>query len=166
MLTTPVTVFDFDVNTDLSNWYVLDDVVMGGRSDGKMLLSDEGHGIFTGAVSLENNGGFSSVRLNLETLDASKHDKIVLRIKGDGKSYQLRVKPRREMAFSYVHAFDTQDGEWAEIELTMADFFPTFRGQRLNMENFDGSQIEELGILIGNKKAEDFRLLIDWIQLQ
>ena len=55
-------VFDFNTNSSLAAWKVVDDIVMGGRSNGKFEMSDDGHGVFHGAVSLENNGGFSSIR--------------------------------------------------------------------------------------------------------
>lgn len=162
----PTLLFDFDKDSSLADWYIMDDVVMGGRSDGNLVLSEDGHGIYSGYVSLENNGGFSSVRLNLETVDASTHRSIVLRVKGDGKAYQVRIKPSRRQYFSYVNTFDTIEGEWTEVALSLADFYPTFRGRRLDMPNYDGLVIEELGILIGNKKNESFKLLIDKIYLK
>lgn len=162
----PTLLFDFDKDSSLADWYIMDDVVMGGRSDGNLALSEDGYGIYSGYVSLENNGGFSSVRLNLETVDASSHRSIVLRVKGDGKAYQVRIKPSRRQYFSYVNTFDTIEGEWTEVALSLADFYPTFRGRRLDMPNYDGLVIEELGILIGNKKNESFKLLIDKIYLK
>ena len=60
-------VFDFKTTTDISNWNIVDDVVMGGRSNGTFSLSNEGKGVFKGKVSLENNGGFSMVQYNFET---------------------------------------------------------------------------------------------------
>jgi NADH dehydrogenase [ubiquinone] 1 alpha subcomplex assembly factor 1 len=43
---------------------------------------------------------------------------------------------------------------------------PSFRGRTLDMANFPGDSLEEIGFLIGNKKAEDFKLLIDYISVQ
>jgi NADH dehydrogenase [ubiquinone] 1 alpha subcomplex assembly factor 1 len=43
---------------------------------------------------------------------------------------------------------------------------PNFRGQTLGMANFPGDSLEEIGFLIGNKKAEDFKLAIDYISVQ
>ena len=43
---------------------------------------------------------------------------------------------------------------------------PAFRGRTLNYPNFDKTTIEELAFLIGNKKAEDFKLIIDSITLE
>ena len=57
------TIFEFNKNSDIESWQVVDDVVMGGRSVGKFFLNNEGYGEFEGDVSIENNGGFSSIRL-------------------------------------------------------------------------------------------------------
>ena len=43
---------------------------------------------------------------------------------------------------------------------------PSFRGRSLNMANFPGDHMEELGFLIGNKKEEDFKMAIDNITAQ
>jgi NADH dehydrogenase [ubiquinone] 1 alpha subcomplex assembly factor 1 len=44
--------------------------------------------------------------------------------------------------------------------------YPSFRGTRLNMENFSQKAIEQISILIGNKKNENFKLIIDSILLK
>ncbi|MDC8004148.1 CIA30 family protein [Aureisphaera galaxeae] len=157
--------FDFKQDQALTNWRVVDDVVMGGRSDGKLYISKEGHGIFTGEVSLENNGGFSSARYRFETINTQELSKVALRVKGDGKSYQFRVKRSRSDYYSYIGYFKTS-GSWETIEIPLATLYPAFRGRKLNMSNFPGDYIEEIAILIGNKKNENFRLEIDRITLK
>jgi hypothetical protein len=62
ILTVTHTLFDFRPESNLDSWRIVDDVVMGGRSDGRFYIGDEGHAVFNGIVSLENNGGFSLVR--------------------------------------------------------------------------------------------------------
>ena len=44
--------------------------------------------------------------------------------------------------------------------------YPTFRGKKLDMPNYDADGIEEIGFLIANKKAEHFKLEIDSILLK
>jgi len=63
-----MTLFDFTPESDISNWVTVDDTVMGGRSDGHFRINDEGHGEYGGHVSLENNGGFSSLRYRMPTI--------------------------------------------------------------------------------------------------
>lgn len=159
------TIFDFNERADLRYWQIVDDVVMGGRSNGQFSLNPEGHGLFHGAVSLENNGGFSSVRYSFNRIDVRDKKSIVLRVKGDGKSYQFRIKDDRYNYYSYITTFTTNK-EWQEIEVPLNSLYPAFRGRELNMANFSKDSIEELAILIGNKRPEEFMLLIDHISLK
>lgn len=157
-------IFHFNKQADISAWQVTDDVVMGGISNGIFSLCPEGFGVFEGRVSLENNGGFSMVRYRFAPLHTEGYKKIRIRLKGDGKRYQLRIKDRIENKHSYVNYFET-DGTWQEIEIPLNNMYPTFRGRKLDLPNFGNEQIEEAGFLIGNKKAEKFKLLIDTIGL-
>jgi len=156
--------YQFNTDSDLRNWYVLDDVVMGGRSSGRIRLSPEGHGLYTGTISLENNGGFSSLRYRTQPVPLSPDDRIRVRLKGDGNSYQLRVKQDRRNRYSYMHEFET-GGAWQEIEVRLGDLHPVFRGRTMNRPDFDHFTIEEVIFLITNKRPEPFRLLIDKIEL-
>lgn len=157
-------IFQFEENADISSWRVLDDVVMGGRSSGNFELSEEGHGVFSGEVSLENNGGFSSVRHTFKRREVDASMKVVLRVKGDGKKYQFRVKHDQNDAHSYITTFQTS-GDWETIEIPIKDLYPSFRGRTLDMPNFNHKSMEEIAFLIANKRAESFRLLIDKIAL-
>lgn len=157
-------IFDFNENTSLHNWETLDDVVMGGRSQGNISLSPEGHGRFSGQVSLKNNGGFSSVRYNLADLKVEPQDQITIRLKGDGKRYQFRVKHDKQAYASYITYFETT-GKWEEISISLRDLYPTFRGNNLDQPNFNHHSIQQLGFLIANKKTQVFELLIDKIEL-
>jgi len=156
------TIFDFTKNSDISSWRVVDDVVMGGRSSGNFELSEKGHGMFHGSVSLENNGGFSSVRYPFERIALGEKTVAILKVKGDGKDYQFRVKHNQSDYYSYITTFQTT-GEWETIEIPLKELYPSFRGRTLDMPNFNHNSIEELTFLIANKKAQDFKLLIDKI---
>ena len=157
-------IFDFNKDASLQNWEMLDDVVMGGCSEGDISLNPQGHGLFSGTVSLENNGGFSSVRYIPATLKVDPKDAIKIHLKGDGKRYQFRVKYNRQAYESYITNFITT-GEWEEITISLNDLYPTFRGKELDQPNFNHHTIYQLGFFIGNKKNEKFELLIDKIEL-
>ena len=160
-----MTLFNFTTNSDISNWKIVDDVVMGGRSDGSFTINGDGHGAFSGKVSLENNGGFSSLRYNFETKETSVYSRFVIRLKGDGKSYQFRVKDKRYNRYSFIYTFKTSN-DWQTIEIPFKDMSPAFRGYKVDIPNFQGNEMEEIAFLIGNKKAESFILLIDSISLE
>ncbi|MEN8797965.1 MAG: CIA30 family protein [Flavobacteriaceae bacterium] len=157
-------IFDFNRDANIENWLVVDDGVMGGRSKGNLSITPEGHGLFEGKVSLENNGGFSSLRHRFDSIAVDQTNSIRIRLKGDGKRYQFRVKNSTGEYFSYVSHFESS-GNWEEIVIPLKDMVPQFRGRRLDLPNFAHKQIEEIAFLIGNKKAESFSLLIDSINL-
>ena len=154
---------DFNTSTK-DNWEIVDDVVMGGRSQGKFEISPEGYGKFTGEVSLANNGGFSSVRFDTPTLKIKEYTGILLTVKGDGKPYQFRIRNSYLNRFAYSSKFYT-NGDWQTIEIPFSEMIATFRGYRLDLPRFEGDKIEEIMFLIGNKRSESFELLIDKIEL-
>lgn len=157
--------FDFNSDSSLGNWRIIDDVVMGGHSDGNFKINKTGHGEFSGDVSLENNGGFSSVRYNFKTVNASGYESFQIRLKGDGKNYQFRVKSNDNQRYSYIYEFETT-GEWETISISFNKMKPAFRGRQLNQPNYDGNQMEEIAFLIGNKKEQSFKLEVDKIELK
>ncbi|MFK7936364.1 MAG: CIA30 family protein [Saprospiraceae bacterium] len=157
--------FNFEKSTELANWQVVNDGVMGGLSSATLQFDSAGHAIYQGRVSLENNGGFSSIRTNFNTQDVSSFSEVCLRIKGDGKRYQFRMKSTANQRYSYIHHFETS-GEWEEITLPFAQFYPAFRGRKLDQPNFNGKTLGSVSFLIGNKKAESFELMIERIELR
>ncbi len=164
ILLSPMILFDFNKNSELINWRVVDDVVMGGRSDGHLEINAEGHGVFYGKVSLENNGGFSSVRHQFEPQAVKQFSKVKIRLKGDGKAYQFRVKSDLYDRHSYIYNFET-NGDWETIEIPLSEMMPRFRGRQLDMPNYPSEILAEIAFLIANKKAESFKLEIDQISL-
>ena len=147
-----LTLFDFNAQSTLENWYVVDDVVMGGRSAGSFSLSPEGHGIFAGEVSLENNGGFSSVRHRFAPTEVQDYTHCYIRLKGDGKRYQFRIKANSKDYFSYIAYFST-NGDWQTVQIPLNEMYPSYRGRKLDIPNFSADYMEEIAFLIANKKA-------------
>tara|TARA_B100000965_G_C19501128_1_gene717489 strand:+ start:415 stop:951 length:537 start_codon:yes stop_codon:yes gene_type:complete len=148
-----------------ADWKIVNDGVMGGLSNGTFSVDENGYGIFSGKVSLANNGGFTSIRHAVD-YDLSKSDhKIVLKLKGDGKRYQFRIKQNIQDRHSYIQYFQTNNS-WQEIELDLNDFYASWRGQKLELPNFEAQTIEECSFLIANNKEEDFCLILDYIAIK
>ena len=158
-------VYDFSPGSNPADWYVVDDGVMGGRSNGVIALSTEGHGIFQGVVSLENNGGFTSIRHRPDEIETKAYSMFRIRLKGDGKNFQFRVKTSLRDYQSYVFEFETT-GYWQEITIPFDQMYPTFRGSKLDMPNYPGVILRECTFLISNNKEERFHLEIDKIWLE
>lgn len=157
--------FDFSENSDLKGWFVVNDGVMGGRSQSSFELDENGNGLFKGEVSLENNGGFASVHYRFQPLSIGDAQFLVMHIKGDGKRYQARIYDKNSDNYSYIAYFETS-GEWQTIEIPLASMYPSFRGRRLDKPNFEGQSIGEFALLIGNKKAESFQVEIKKIEVK
>lgn len=159
------TLFQFSRDADLRGWEIQDDIVMGGRSKGRLSINDAGNAVFSGTVSLANDGGFSSVQYAFAPLDVSACRAIVLGLKGDGKRYQLRIDSEKNAAHSYAGDFETS-GDWETIEIPFADLYAIHHGDRLELPNYPGQTLAQVQILIGNGQAESFQLEIDRIWLK
>jgi NADH dehydrogenase [ubiquinone] 1 alpha subcomplex assembly factor 1 len=157
-------IYDFNKNSSPKDWRIIDDGVMGGLSQGKFSIDPDGNGVFAGTVSLENNGGFSSVRYQFDEIKVTKDSKVRIRLKGDGKEYQFRIKDKTSSYYSYITTFKTS-GNWETITIQLSDLYPSFRGRTLDLPNFKSDSFEEIVFLIGNKKNESFQLLLDKIEL-
>ena len=158
-------ILNFDSKESVSKWKSINDDVMGGVSTSDVTYNNNNYAIFSGNVSLENNGGFASIRRQLSGVNLYDKKSIVLRIKGDGKKYQLRIKKNRFDYYSYVYSFTTS-GSWESVLVDLASMYPVFRGQKLNFSNFSDKQIQQISILIANDKEEEFNLIIDEICIQ
>jgi NADH dehydrogenase [ubiquinone] 1 alpha subcomplex assembly factor 1 len=161
----PMVLFDFSKNSDLNTWFVVNDGVMGGRSQSTFTLNADGNGLSKGKVSLENNGGFASVHCRFKPTDTGNSKTLVIRLKGDGKKYQARIYANTSDSFSYIAYFETS-GEWQNIEIPLKSMYPSLRGRKLDKPNFSEKSIEEIAFLIGNKKAESFQLEINKLELK
>lgn len=161
----PLIIVDSAKSGAFDQWHVQDDVVMGGRSQGRFKVNEQGHGVFWGDVSLENGGGFSSVMSVFEPVDVSAYETAVLRIRGDSKGYRFMVKSDAGEGHHYNYQFDTS-GEWEEIRIPLAAMYPSFRGMRLSIPDYPGQTMGAVRILIANKVQERFQLEIDRIWLE
>ena len=154
-----------DFGPESGVWRNIDDVVMGGVSSSGMRIEGD-VAVFSGTLYLENNGGFASVRSDALEVNLEGHLGIRLRVKGDGKTYQFRI--RTNAAFdgpSYQMTFETEHDVWTEVDLPFSEFVAAFRGRELpNHPPIDAGEITTVGFLIADKQEGDFRLEIDWIK--
>lgn len=154
--------FEFDEPT--TTWSIIDDGVMGGLSRGSWKV-EEGKGIFQGELSLENNGGFSYVRS--APLDAAPAGAtgFRLRVKGDGRGYQFRVRTDGNFdGVSYRAEFETKKEEWQEVTLDLKEFAAVFRGNVLkDYPPLSADRVVTVGFLLADKTPGAFRLEVDWI---
>jgi monofunctional biosynthetic peptidoglycan transglycosylase len=155
-------IYDFNSKEQSEGWRIINDGVMGGLSSSTAEISDSGTLVFTGNVSLENNGGFASVRGAGKIYDFSNHEGIRLRIKGDGKRYAFTLNSSNSFGSpGHKSSFDTEDGKWIEVELPFDTFWPVLRWSgQLRLD-----YITSVGFLISDKQEGGFRLEVDWIKI-
>ena len=148
-------------------WQIINDGVMGGISESTFKINNDQTADFAGMVSLENNGGFASVRALLQELVTGNFQKIVLRVKGDGKKYSLRLRTNANFdGAAYACNFLSVKDEWTEFAFSTKDFIPTFRGRTLqNVTPLNESEIRQIGFLISDHQSGSFNLKIEWVKV-
>ncbi|MFY8215955.1 MAG: CIA30 family protein [Chthoniobacterales bacterium] len=149
-------------------WVAQNDDVMGGVSTGGAVVAD-GVLVFTGSLSLENNGGFAQVEIRNLGTDLSGKEGMKLRVRGDGRTYQLRVATNaryRGSRIAYRAEFPTVAGDWTTVFVRFTDLEPSHHGDVLDGPPIDLSQVEEMGFLIGDRRAGPFALEVDWMTVE
>jgi hypothetical protein len=127
-----VMLFDFGTLENMDDWLIVNDGVMGGLSKSKFILSDSNTAVFSGNVSLENNGGFASTRTKAMQFHLDGFKGILIRVKGDGKKYQFRIRTDdRFDGVSYRYHFETGINQWQTISIPFNKCVPVFRGRIL-----------------------------------
>lgn len=149
----------FKNNESDLQWYVQNDTVMGGRSEGGFSIAEE-ELLFSG-VTNTNGGGFSSIRTQRFTKDLSGFSGVKLRVKGDGRKYTWSIQTDarwRGRQVSYWADFMTTSGELEEIYIPFTEFAPQFRGFKLDGPSLDLSKISEFALYQYDKTDGAFEL--------
>jgi len=140
-------------------WYVQNDTVMGGRSEGGFDISS-GQLIFSGNTNT-NGGGFSSIRTQPLKLNLSAYTGIRVKIKADGRRYTWAMQTEalwRGRRVTYWADFNTLADETSVIDVPFSNFFPQFRGFKLDGPELDTSQITEFALYQYDKKDGPFEI--------
>ena len=159
--------FEFSKPESVQQWQPINDGVMGGVSDGRFQITDKGIMEFYGTLSLENNGGFASVRSKAKKLGLKDSDVIVARLRGDGREYYFNLLvPTFRIAFSYRASFKTKAGEWQEVKVPLKDFQATSFGRPVkNAGPVNAGKVNAIGFLLADKKAGPFKLEVECIKV-
>lgn len=158
--------YNFAEGSSIDQWRPVNDTVMGGRSRSTAQKAETGPLRFTGILSLENNGGFASLRSFGPVHDLTAYDGLILRLRGDGKRYYFNLRnSQASAAANFRLAFDTRPGQWIEVRIPFSQLQAVWRGQNYPYPvTFDPSRIVSMGILIADKQQGPFELEIEWIK--
>ena len=158
--------FDFGKPDAAKAWVNVNDGVMGGVSDGRFKINEDKNMEFYGTLSLENNGGFASVRSRPTEVSLKAGDSVAVRVRGDGREYTFNLYVSRDSGrYSFRKSFKTKKGEWMEVSLPVDKFVATWRGRVFPDQKLDPSKVNSVGFLLGDKKAGPFKLEVDWIKV-
>ena len=141
-------------------WLPVNDGVMGGLSQSRYYEQAGYAGVFAGNVSLENNGGFASVRAPMR-LEPAAHDlQLHLKISGDGKRYSLRLLTERTLdGIAYAATINTVEGQISEHHLAAADFTAVWRGRVVSgAPPLQWQDVRQIGLMISEKQEGAFQL--------
>jgi len=160
-----IEIFNFNSKNSSGNWRIVNDVVMGGISKSSFTINEDGTAVFEGKLSPDNNGGFASVRTELENLDFAEFDGVIIKAKGDGNIYNIRSRTNLDYdGISYQAKFKSSD-QWQEFKIPFSEFIPTFRGRTFdNQPKLESKDIKQIGILIADKQFGAFSVQLDWIK--
>jgi|SaaInl7_200m_RNA_FD_contig_31_457507_length_1012_multi_7_in_0_out_0_1 NADH dehydrogenase [ubiquinone] 1 alpha subcomplex assembly factor 1 len=158
-----IDIFTFGDNEP--RWYTVDDSVMGGISRSRVELIAAGILSFTGTMSLENNGGFSSMRSEWSPTNLNGYDGVVLRVSGDGQLYRLRIRTAETGSdIAYNAIFETSPNTWELIYIPFESMVPTYRGFVMDVDPLDPGSIGSFGFMLSDKQDGEFELFVDWIR--
>lgn len=161
-------VFDFSDERAAEGWFVVNDGVMGGVSSSRFESTEDGFATFEGVLSLENNGGFASVRSGLSPGVLAGATRLAIRVRGDGSDYQLRLRMGRRMdGVAYVVSFPTVSDEWTTVTIPIDAFQPSYRGYRpRNARPLQSGEAGQIGLMLTDKQDGPFRLEVAWIDAE
>lgn len=164
----PHILFDFTGADAAKEWQNVNDGVMGGVSEGKFKLTDKKTLEFFGTLSLENNGGFASVRTKAKKLGLEKGDTLVAKVKGDGREYSLNLYLNKPLiAFSYRATVQTKKDEWIEVKVPLDKFEATSFGRVVKDAGaVKPEEVNAIGFMLSDKKAGPFKMEVEWINVE
>ena len=158
-----ITMVDPSNNIGIDKWGIVNDGVMGGISQSNIYLNKVNNIIFSGNVSLKNNGGFASIRRGFDGNQLKETSKFLLRVKGDGNIYKFRLTMKGSYA-NYSANFKTIKGQWVDIEIPVENFQPYYFGRSIRAPKLKVQKVNSMGILISDKQEGNFLLEIEHIK--
>lgn len=160
-------VFDFGEGKDAGRWSIVNDGVMGGLSQSNVQL-DANALLFSGTVSLKNNGGFVSLRSPMGEYDLSAYEFCEIRFNSDtDRKFELLIE--KETPFylpKYRVKFGGKSEEWKTIRIPLRDFELSRMGSTMQ-EGIDPKTlqgIQRIGFILADKQEGSFRIWIDYLK--
>lgn len=161
-------IFDFGASDRKTNdWMVLTDRVMGGLSRSTIEYTTNAM-VVSGTISLENYGGFASVKTKFDNYDLSHYKGLKIRFKSTNQKFAFTLEQSKNWTYPYFKGdfSSKKENNWEEIVLYFNDFktyqigMPT--GEKLPQAAL--KDIVRIGVMTTDKKEGPFTIEIDSIE--
>jgi uncharacterized surface protein with fasciclin (FAS1) repeats len=151
----------FEKHGSEKNWVSVNDDVMGGVSTGGFKRTGDRSLLFSGVLSLENNGGFASIRTKPAQLGLEGATALIVKVRGDGRTYWIDARTGRQFGASSFRAnLKTRKGKLEETRIPLSDFKLQAFGRNLPGGDIDPADINSVGFTLADKKPGRFELEI------
>ncbi|MDX2263302.1 MAG: CIA30 family protein [Gemmatimonadales bacterium] len=157
-----LTLFAFDAAAE-AEWDVVNDGVMGGRSQGFVTIAD-GALRFTGTL-VTQGGGFTSVRAP-RVIDLSGQSGLELRVRGSGRQFEIELNDGVRTFGRNIsrRAPFPSSLEWTVVRIPFTALRSTIFGQSVNAPPIDLARIQGVGLYMVDGQDGPFRLEVDYIR--
>ena len=160
------TSFDFGKSKCGSDWQIVNDGVMGGKSQSSAVLTDSSI-LFKGYISLENNGGFASLRGPFATMDLQNSKQIKIKYKSKGQLLSITLANSRLWYKPFgKFTLDSTGNEWRIAVVKLNNFkefaYGSSTGKSIG-KNFI-STIKRVGFIVNNKIQGGFEIEVDYLK--
>lgn len=160
--------FDFGAAKDGKEWNVVNDGVMGGLSEGEVNFTKNSMQFF-GQISLENNGGFSSVKGPFRNFELAGVRQLAIRYRSSGQLVSVTLENNPRFYYPYYKlSLPSTGGEWKAVKFDIAAFEQYRLGQVVERSISDDflASVIRIGFITGTKKAGAFEFEVDYLRLE
>lgn len=166
LMATKVIEYNFGLKKDGYNWTIINDSVMGGLTNSTATFTDNTI-LFKGDLSLENNGGFASLKSPFSTYDLSYFNTISIKYKTKGQTLAITLEPHKVFYKPYYKLILPQTNtEWKTLVIDINEFksYRMGRGSDDRITEAILAKIKRIGFITSDKKAGAFEIEIDYIK--
>ena len=151
-----------DKDIDIDSWRFVKDQVMGGKSDGSMILKESMNQNFDyisakGNVSTDG-GGFLMFRKEINADNLNNFSKLKFKARGNNEKYFIHIKTKGSIFpwVRYLSEFDVTE-EWQDFEIEFDEFI-RYSNKNPKKRNLNPKKIKLIGV---EASGRDFEMDID-----
>ena len=157
--------FDFGKGKTGEDWSIINDGVMRGLSRGRAEMKENAL-YFSGTISLENNGGFTSFRSPYERMDFSNYEMLEVRYRSTGRTCAISFDQSRRFWLPNHKLPLPLSDEWKTVQIPINKLNEYRMGRKTGRFMTEGkaASIIRIGIITDSKDSGDFTFEIDYIK--